>query len=91
MAEKEFTICYNCMNFLNLDPNSARKDVWYNHLCTANRLPRKINPIKGKKEFYEINNLGNECFSDKEFKYCRDCNNGKCKDFKPIANLKLVH
>ena len=84
------TICYECTNFLNLEPNSPRRDVWYNHLCTANKLPSRISLTTGKKEYYAINDLGDEYSSDREFKYCRDCNNGKCKMFVPKNILKVI-
>lgn len=76
------TICVECASFKNLDPNSPRKDIWYNHICLANSFPKKINPVNGQLTPYTVNDLGKECFTDKEYRYCRDCNDGKCKQFK---------
>jgi len=75
-------ICINCLNFINLDPYSPRKDVWYNHVCRANPLPKKINPTTGNIDPYSINDFGSEYFEDHEFEYCRKCNNGKCKQYE---------
>jgi len=77
----EITICINCSNFINLEPNSSREDMWYNHLCKANSLPTKIDFFDGKEKPYGINDLGKEYFSEHPYKYCRDCNDGHCAKF----------
>ena len=76
------TICHLCSNFINLDPNSPRKDVWYNHICKANPLPQKINLVTGKMESYGVNDMGKEYFTDDKFQYCSNINFGKCKQFE---------
>ncbi|HLC78659.1 MAG TPA: hypothetical protein VJH92_06045 [Candidatus Nanoarchaeia archaeon] len=81
IGSTKITICTECTHFINLEPNSSRKDVWYNHLCSANKLPTKIDPYDGKKKPFGVNALGDAVFSDKPHKYCRDLNEGNCRDF----------
>lgn len=73
------TICKECKHFKNLEPNSARSDVWYNHLCKASPLPKTIDPMDGKLKPQSVNSLGMSYFSENEFHYCRDINDGACK------------
>lgn len=66
------TICIRCQNFRNLEPTGPRKDVWYNHLCTASPLPKVIDPYDGRLKH-----------EDQPFAFCRDINNGSCPLFDP--------
>ena len=75
-------MCTRCVHFLNLEPNSVRADVWYNHLCKASPLPTKVDPFDGKTKPFDTNDFGDVCFSEDEFRNCRDVNNGKCPKFK---------
>lgn len=76
------TICTKCKHFKNLEPDSPRKDVWYNHLCQVNKLPVEIDPYDGVEKPHGKNDLGIKYASDTPFKYCRDCNNGICQEFE---------
>ena len=78
----EVTVCVQCKFFINLEPGSSREHVWYNHLCSATPLPKKIDPYDGKKKPWSRNDLGGEYFSDNEFKYCKNVNDGKCPKFE---------
>ena len=75
------TICTQCVHFMNLKPRSPRAHIWYNHLCKATPLPTTIDP-DGKKRFYAVNDLGQEYFSDNQYQYCREVNNGNCPKFQ---------
>lgn len=81
--QDEVTICTQCVHFKNLEPHSARKDVWYNHLCQATPLPKKVDPYDGKMKPCAVNDLGREHFTENEFQYCRELNDGKCPKFHP--------
>ncbi len=85
-ARNEVTVCTKCVHFQNLEPNSSRKDCWYNHLCRATLLPIKIDPYDGKEKPYSVNDLGQECFSEDTFDYCRNINDGACPKFKIILS-----
>ena len=64
------TICFECRFFHNKEPNSPRKNVWYNHQCIASPLSKSINPVTGY-------------YTDVSFKYCRNVNtDGQCSKFK---------
>jgi len=78
----KFTVCTACRHFRNLEPNSPRAGVWYNHLCLATPLPKKIDPYDGQLKPYAVNDLGRQAFTDKEFQYCREVNDGKCSKFE---------
>jgi hypothetical protein len=63
-------LCKNCRFLLNKEPNSPRRDVWYNHLCLASPVVRL--------DFYDG--------PKKEFKFCRDVNtDGHCPKFSSIS------
>jgi hypothetical protein len=79
--EKPVTVCKECQHFINLEPDSPRADVWYNHLCGASPLPKKTDPLDGKLKPYHVNDLGGEYFSEHELHYCRDINDGACLKF----------
>ena len=76
------TICIKCEHFVNLEPASPREHIWYNHLCKASPLPTKIDPYDGKTKRYTVNGLGNEYFTENQFEYCRNVNDGKCSKFQ---------
>lgn len=77
------TICYKCKHFKNLEPNSVRADVWYNHICTAFTRDRMTNPVTGKTQYVDNNDLGRTIYHDKPYPYCRDINtNGNCPHYK---------
>ncbi len=83
------TLCVNCEHFANLEPGTPRADVWYNHLCLAHPLPKKIDFYDSQEKPYNINDLGMEILSHHAYKNCRDINDGKCAKFKPKENKKL--
>ena len=71
MTER-LTICVECENFRNLEPGSVRKDCWYNHLCLASPLPKKLNVVTGKMKTR----------SPHDYAYCREVNiDGHCPKF----------
>jgi len=76
------TICTKCVHFMSLEPGSVRKHVWYNQLCKAAPLPTKIDPYDDNIKPFNINNFGNEYFTENEFRYCRDVNDGNCPKFQ---------
>jgi hypothetical protein len=86
IPDSETTVCTQCKNFMNLEPTSPRKDVWYNHLCKTSPLPTKTDPYDGKKKPFASNSIGNEFFLEEKegFKFCRDVNNGRCSKFQAI-------
>lgn len=68
------TVCCKCANFRNLEPNSVRSDVWYNHVCLAHKESRELNYTTGKMEY---------SYGDKYAK-CRDINvDGNCSEYEP--------
>lgn len=79
----KITLCIECLNYINLDSNSPRKNAWYNHLCKANPSPTEINPFDGKEKPYSFNDFGSKIFHDKEYDFCHNHNNGKCANFLP--------
>jgi hypothetical protein len=84
------TICTKCANFYNAEPGSVREHVWYNHLCKASPLPKRIDPYDGKMKSCSVNDLGRGIFTDHEFEYCREVNDGNCPKFKPKAMAKIL-
>ena len=78
----EVTVCTRCVHFMNLEPGSPREHVWYNHLCKATLLPVKVDPYDGKTKSYGKNYLGSEYFTENQFQYCRNVNDGKCPKFR---------
>lgn len=74
-------ICYLCEHFHNEEPLSVRKFVWYNHLCKASPLPIEMNPVTGEMQARSTNDLGTTIYTDRNFKFCRDVNNGDCEFF----------
>lgn len=78
----QVTICTRCGHFLNLEPGSVREHIWYNHLCKASPLPKGVDPYDGKEKACSINAFGGRYFSDNEFQYCRDVNDGNCQQFQ---------
>jgi hypothetical protein len=84
------TICKNCHFFKNLEPDSPRKDVWYNHLCKASPLKKEIDPYDGEEKYVQINSLGAKYYTDKGFEYCRNINsNRNCSKFKDRQMLLI--
>lgn len=65
---KKTTLCINCEYLINLEPDSVRCRIWYNHLCRA--MPRKQ-----RRSVYDGK------FEGKAYEYCRDVNKGNCKHF----------
>ena len=51
-------LCFQCEHFLNLEPNSQRRGVWYNHVCTKDFTPIKLD--------------GEDDYSENTKVYCRD-------------------
>lgn len=80
--QPEVTVCTQCAHFMNLEPGSAREHVWYNHLCQATPLPKKVDPYDGKEKSYGVNDLGQEYYTENKFQYCRDVNDGRCPKFQ---------
>lgn len=78
----EVTVCTACLHFVNLEPGSSRAHIWYNHLCKATPLPTKVDPYDGKTKPYSVNDLGDEHFTENEFPYCRNVNDGSCPKFQ---------
>lgn len=78
------TVCFRCKFFLNKEPNTPRADVWYNHLCQKRPLLKGINPVTGKPQYIASNDLGQYHYTDQEFVFCRDINNGNCQDFEEM-------
>jgi len=79
-----FTICTECEHFVNKEPDTHRKDIWYNHFCLAHPLPIEIDPYDGKPKSASHNSLGMKHFTDRPLGYCRDFNHGDCKEFEPF-------
>ena len=79
------TICTKCKHLLNLEPNSVRADVWYNHLCTASPFPRKVDPFDGKVKSCGGNDLGGEYFTNRQFQFCRNVNDGRCDKYEAMS------
>lgn len=86
------TICYNCRNFKNKEPHSCRKDVWYNHICTASERESSVCPTTGKPMLCGTNDLGGEYLTEDKYRYCRAINDGQCDKFEdknhPVASSK---
>lgn len=82
-SKDNFTVCKECENFINCEPGSPREHVWYNHRCKANPIPKAIDPYDGKLKGIGRNDLGGQYFTDEEYGWCRDKNDGNCADFKP--------
>mgnify|MGYP001606881511 CR=1 FL=1 len=80
----EVTICTHCVHFMNLDPGSPREHIWYNHLCKATPLPTKVDPYDGKTKAHSVNDLGGEYFTENQFQYCRNVNDGRCPNFQAL-------
>lgn len=80
-------ICYDCINFHNLEPFGPYRDIWYNHLCKANPLPIKINPVTGAAQSVSQNDLGRTVYSDRNFGFCRDVNKGECENFQSKTSV----
>jgi len=78
------TVCYQCKHFKNLETDSPRADVWYNHVCTAVTRDKMTNPVTGREQYVENNDLGRTVYTDQPYAYCRDVNtNGRCRWFVP--------
>lgn len=86
--EDEITVCVKCANFLNKDPHSARKDVWYNHMCMAAKRTRVVDPYDGKIRYAGTNDLGGEYLTNEKYLNCRDVNNGRCQYFKGSGSIQ---
>jgi hypothetical protein len=68
---KSVTLCVNCEHFWNLEPNSVRNSIWYNHLCLASPLPPKLNTYDGSLE--------------PQYENCRNINkDGRCQKFSAL-------
>jgi len=83
MSEPQMTICYNCRHFTNLEPDSVRADIWYNHICKAHPLELGVNPVTGKAMAISTNDLGQQTYGNIMFDYCRNHNTGSCPAFQP--------
>lgn len=59
--------CFGCKNFKNLEPDTARRGCWYNHVCTKSDdiLGAKLWADKGK-EFTSCRKTFNDCFHYRE-------------------------
>jgi hypothetical protein len=79
----EVTNCKQCLFHIGLEPGSPREDVWYNQLCMAKPLLKKVDSYDGKTKYYDVNDIGNEYFTTNEFQFCRYINDGKCSMFQP--------
>ena len=66
------TVCTQCEHLKNLEPETVREHVWYNHLCRAEALPIVVDPYDGQEK-----SIGVE-----DFAYCRDKNDDNCADYK---------
>jgi hypothetical protein len=76
------SICTKCVNFFNKEPDSVRKDVWYNHLCKADPLPTDIDPYDGNRKPFTHNAMGDKCFTEDKYSFCCDINkDGNCNNF----------
>jgi hypothetical protein len=73
------TVCKECKHFCNIDLDSPRADIWYNHLCKASPLPKGIDPTDGKSKSVSTNSFGTLYFSDDVYHKCRDINDGSCR------------
>ena len=85
-GQNNVSVCKNCKHFRNLEPDSPRAHVWYNHVCARSPKPKKIDPYDGKLKPWGKNDLGGKVFysEEKEFQYCRDVNDGQCRKFEEI-------
>ena len=79
------TICALCQSFLNLEPDSPREDVWYNHLCKASPLEERVDPVTGKPGFAATSDLGQDFVSDRQYQYCHNVNKGFCPLYKAAS------
>ena len=75
------TTCKECKHFKNKEPTEPREDAWYNHLCTAHPREKIINPVTGIKGYSGVNFFGARYITDDPYEFCRDHNDGFCKDF----------
>ena len=73
----ELTICTECKNFFRDESVLPRRDIWYNHLCLANR------------EWFTTG-LGVRVFPPWKLGYCGDYNDGNCKEFDPLIDPNLI-
>lgn len=80
------TVCKWCASFKNVEPDSIRADVWYNHLCTVSPLPMSVDPYDGQEKPVGVNSLGHSYFSEDKFHYCRDVNDGHCQLFSALIS-----
>jgi len=76
------TICKKCAEFVGLELGTAREGIWYNHLCKANPLPIGVDPYDGELKPMAKNDRGQTGVAENRFDYCRNHNDGKCKDFR---------
>ena len=76
------TICKECAEFVGLELGTAREGIWYNHLCKTNPLPIGIDHYDGGLKPISEDPLGQAVFVENRFDYCRNHNDGSCKDFR---------
>lgn len=84
LVEQVVSVCTKCRSFMNLEPGSPREHIWYNHLCKATPLPTAIDPYDGKTKPCGVNDLGNKYFTENQFQYCRNVNEGNCPKFQSL-------
>jgi hypothetical protein len=81
------TICVECQNHLDVKKNQGA-DVWYNHVCKASKLEEAIDPVTGKKQYVNFNDLGGKYYTDDAYEYCKSINhNGQCEKFAQKVKL----
>lgn len=85
------TICNRCTHFLNKEPDTVRKDLWYNHFCKASPLKKKKDFYDGKVKSVKINSVGVGVFTDDNYAHCSDINNGNCELWEPDYIKKTIN
>ena len=80
-------ICKDCRFHKYIERNGKNPNAWYNHFCGASELPETIDPVTGGLSFFSVNDLGRQCSTPFQFRYCKDVNkDGNCDLFKTKIN-----
>ena len=67
-------LCINCKNHIRLEPDTPRRDVWYNQRCWKHLMSELMQVDR----FDCIHGL-----SDHAWDYCRNHNrDGRCEDYE---------
>lgn len=85
------TICKRC-RFHEFRTDSRKIDVWYMHYCKSKEVEREKeqDPVTGKIQYAQKNDLGRVVLTDERYPHCRDINHGNCPHYEPKGVLRTV-